>query len=72
MNRKVLLLSLLAVLAMSFAYAHETDNKSKCSKVKDQVKIVQSKMRAGYTRAQGERLEARLRKLKADRSKYCR
>jgi hypothetical protein len=29
-------------------------------------------MRAGYSRAQGERFEARLRRLKRKRSKLCR
>ncbi len=52
--------------------AHEQSNKSKCDKTKQQIRLVQSKMRAGYTRAQGEKLEARLRKLRADRGKFCR
>ena len=33
---------------------------------------VQARMRAGYSRSQGERYEARLRKLKRKRSKVCR
>ena len=72
MNRISLLICLLAAFSLPVGYAHDTDTKSKCSKVRNQIKVVQSRMRAGYTRAQGERLEARLRKLKADRSKYCR
>ncbi len=67
------------VIALFFLYvvtatveAHDQGSKSKCDKTKQQIRLVQSKMRAGYTRAQGEKLEARLRKLRADRGKFCR
>ena len=43
-----------------------------CDEVKQAIREIEARMRAGYTRAQGERYEARLRKLKARRSKLCR
>jgi len=52
--------------------AHDQSGKTKCKKTKQQIRQVESKMRAGYTRVQGEKLEARLRKLRADRARICR
>ena len=43
-----------------------------CEEVKQQIREIESQMRAGYSRAQGERFEARLRKLKRKRSRLCR
>ena len=43
-----------------------------CAEVKQAIHEVEARMRAGYSRAQGERYEARLRKLKRKRSKLCR
>jgi hypothetical protein len=43
-----------------------------CDEVKQAIREIESRMRAGYSRAQGERFEARLRKLKRKRSKLCR
>ena len=47
-------------------------DKLACAAVKEEIREIEARMRAGYTRAQGERYEARLRKLKARRSKLCR
>lgn len=68
------IVTLLAVsLAFSPAiYAHEKCVKAECEAVKQKIKLVRSKMRHGYTRARGERLEQELRKLRALRSKICR
>jgi hypothetical protein len=52
--------------------AHDQSDQTKCKKTEQQIRQVESKMRAGYTRAQGEKLQARLRKLRADRAKLCR
>ena len=67
------------VFAVMFLYlvvpaslAYDKSAETKCKKTEQQIRWVESKMRAGYTRAQGEKLEARLRKLRAERSKYCR
>jgi hypothetical protein len=43
-----------------------------CEKIKQRIRHIQSRMRSGYTRAQGERMEAELRRLRAMRRKACR
>ena len=67
------------VFAVMFLYlvvpaslAYDKSDETKCKNTEKQIRWVESKMRSGYTRAQGEKLEARLRKLRAERSKYCR
>ena len=54
------------------ALAHDKDKKSACAETREKIRAVQSKMRSGYSRAKGEKLEARLRKLRAQRKKRCR
>jgi hypothetical protein len=43
-----------------------------CEEIKQKIRMIQSRMRSGYTRAEGEKLEAALRRLRALRSKACR
>lgn len=43
-----------------------------CEKIKQRIEAVRSKMRAGYTRAEGEKLAAELRRLRILRGKACR
>ena len=43
-----------------------------CDEVKQAIREIEARMRAGYSRSQGERYEARLRKPKRKRSKVCR
>jgi predicted outer membrane protein len=43
-----------------------------CDKVKQAIREIEARMRAGYSRAQGERFEARLRELRRKRSRLCR
>jgi hypothetical protein len=45
---------------------------TECAEVKERIRYIQSRMRSGYTRAQGERLEAELRRLRERRRKACR
>ncbi len=52
--------------------AHDACPKPKCEETKQKIKKIQSIMRQGYTRAQGEKMEAKLRTLRAIRSKRCR
>ena len=59
-------------LACGPAVAHDKCDKAACAVVKQKIRTIESKMRAGYTRAQGERYEAKLRELKAKRRKTCR
>ena len=62
---------LLLVLAGQGHTNHDRDA-LECDEVKQAIREVEARMRAGYTRAQGERYEARLRKLKHKRRKLCR
>ncbi len=68
--RKVFLV-LITSIAISPGIAHERSSKEECSIVKAKIRHIHSKMRDGYTRAQGERLEAKLRKLRKARQKKC-
>lgn len=52
--------------------AHVYCPKAECEETKQQIRKIQSRMRLGYTRKQGERLEAELKRLRALRSKRCR
>jgi len=52
--------------------ADDARSHAECEKIKLKIRHVQAKMRAGYTRAQGEKLEAELRRLRALRRQACR
>ncbi len=52
--------------------AHEDVDKAQCAAVKKRIRHIHSRMRSGYTRAQGERLEKQLRELKKQRRLKCR
>jgi len=63
----------IALLALSVPAAARPDcDALACDEVKQAIREIEARMRAGYSRAQGERYEARLRKLKRKRSKVCR
>ena len=67
------LMTALALLALSPQGAARPDcDALACAEVKQAIREIEARMRAGYSRAQGERYEARLRKLKQKRSKLCR
>ena len=66
----------LIAAATLLSLAPQADAKTRCDKLaceelKQQIREIESRMRAGYSRAQGERFEARLRRLKRKRSKLC-
>ncbi len=63
---------LVLVLSPSASYAHNNCLKAKCEETKQKIEKTHAKMRQGYTRAQGEKMEAELRRLRAIRSKRCR
>jgi len=63
---------LVTICFISAAFAHERPDKVECAVIKEKIRHIQSKMRAGYTRAQGERMEEQLRKLRLARRKKCR
>lgn len=63
---------LLLVLLAIQADADSRDEKAACEKVKQQIRSIQSKMRNGYSAAQGIRFDDRLRVLKKKRYQLCR
>ena len=69
---RVLFLVAWVLFAAPDVSSRSTDDEAACAEVKEEIREIEAKMRAGYTRAQGERYEARLRKLKSKRSKLCR
>lgn len=70
---KLTVWTLLFLLLIQFpAEAHNKRDKAACAEVKQKIRTIESKMRSGYTRAQGERYEARLRELRAKRYELCR
>ena len=70
--KKLLTSLLILVLAHPAGFAKSRDEEAACAAVKEDIREIEARMRAGYTRAQGEKYEARLRKLKAKRRKLCR
>jgi hypothetical protein len=54
------------------AEAGNNRDEAACAEVKEKIRNIESRMRAGYTRAQGERYEEKLRELRAKRYKLCR
>jgi hypothetical protein len=71
MKRRAWMLVLLLLIQLP-ASAHNKADKAECAVVKEKIRTIESKMRSGYTRAQGERYEAQLRELRAKRHKLCR
>ena len=74
MKEQLIMLLIPAILGATFpsALAGPREQAAACAAVKEEIREIEARMRAGYTRAQGEKYEARLRKLKAKRSKLCR
>ncbi len=68
MIRIILLFSL---LTFADANAHNC-SKTRCESIKQQIRKIESKMRSGYSAAQGIRLDAKLRELREKRQKACR
>ena len=67
-----LVLFLIAFAFVAESHADPQKDRVKCEEVKQDIRYIQSQMRAGYTRAKGEKLRAKLRKLRAVRKKACR
>lgn len=68
----LLIFTAVALLFAPATQAHVYCPKAECEETKQKIRQIQSKMRQGYTRKQGEKLEADLRKYRAIRSKRCR
>ena len=69
---RLLLAIMLVPLVTAGSLAHDSDDKAECRRIKEKIRHIQSRMRSGYTRAQGERMEAQLRKLRKQRKSKCR
>ena len=69
---RILTVIALCLLFMPGVSAHEYCSKAECEKTRQKIEQIHSKMRQGYTRKQGEKMEAELRKLRAIRFKQCR
>ena len=69
---RVLLAALLLFLLSAHIYAKPDCDALACEEVKQAIRDIEARMRAGYSRAQGERYEEKLRKLKRKRSRVCR
>ena len=66
-------ISVLALLAISTqCHARPDCDALACAEVKQAIREIEARMRAGYSRSQGEKYESKLRKLKRERSKFCR
>lgn len=63
---------LLSIFCFAETEASTACDKQACAKVKEEIRFVEARMRSGYTRAQGERYEAKLRKLRTRRYQVCR
>lgn len=70
--RLVLIILSLAILSPVASNAHGDCPKAKCEETRQKIEKIQARMHQGYTRAQGEKMEAELRSLRAIRSKRCR
>jgi hypothetical protein len=71
MNKSICLTVALILFGAPAMAASKCD-KEACKAVKADIREIQAKMRSGYTVAQGNRYEARLRKLRDKRSRICR
>jgi len=66
-----ILLTIVLSLLLTSNPAHEVADKAECTEIKEKIRHIHSRMRSGYTRAQGERMEAQLRKLREQRRAKC-
>ena len=71
MNKTIFMAVALIFIGAPAMAASKCD-KEACQAVKADIREIQAKMRSGYTVSQGNRYEARLRKLRDQRSRLCR
>ena len=70
--RYFLWIAVIVLMLYQPSVSRENDLVAECDRTKEKIRNIQSKMRSGYTRAQGEKLEAQLRKLREKRRQVCR
>ena len=66
------IVALACLLAPAAGTARSNCDKLACNEVKEDIRDIEARMRSGYSRAQGEKYEAKLRKLKSKRKELCR
>ena len=71
MQPAVWMLMLVALIQLP-AIAGDKDEEAACEKIKQQIRVIEARMREGYSAAQGIRYEERLRELRDKRYKLCR
>lgn len=71
-RRRLLVLALLPALLGLPADAAAQPDAAECRRVKAQIERLHQRMRAGYRAKSGNRMAARLLKLKKKRAKVCR
>ena len=67
-----LLLACFLVSAVAGAASAADSRRDACARVEEQIRKLETRMRRGYTAAEGVRLEERLRELKDKRYRLCR
>jgi hypothetical protein len=72
MRRPKLASALLGLVIFCSVSATPKSDREACEEVKQQIREIESRMRNGYSAAQGIRYAERLRKLKEKRYKLCR
>ena len=71
-NKTAPLAGIVAMLVASTLLADSHCDRWTCDEVKAEIRRIESRMRAGYTHAQGLRYEERLRELRECRYRLCR
>ena len=67
-----ILLLCCALLVGAEGHAHDCEKPDRCQAIKEKIRNIESRMRHGYSAAEGIRLDERLRKLREQRGKACR
>lgn len=65
-------LPILTLILTTTVPAEDKAQELRCEEIRQRIDYLYARMRAGYTRAQGEKMESELRKLRALRRKACR
>jgi len=66
------IVALACLLLPAASTARSSCDRLACDNVKEEIRDIEARMRSGYSRAQGEKYEAKLRKLKRKRKTACR
>ena len=70
--RKLTALLIAICLAVTAVPAADSRDKLECARIREKIREIESRMRAGYSNKQGEKYAEQLRKLRARRYQLCR